>query len=467
MAISNEPQTTDAAPGRSAMGALLSDADVRIGGDRPWDIQVHDDRFYARVWTDASLGLGESYMDGWWDVEALDRFFYQVLLQNLDLRQFKRSAVLLDCLKARLVNGQSKSRSKRVAECHYNLGNRFYERMLDARMQYTCGYWKEASDLTSAQEAKLDLVCRKLQLRPGNRVLELGGGWGGFARFAAEQYGCEVVVYNISEAQVAYAREACQGLPVEVRLEDYRNATGRYDKVVSIGMCEHVGALNYEAFFRVQRDCLKEDGLMLLHTIGRDRTDLTADPWFTRYIFPGGQLPSLLPVDHCGREGHFVLEDLLNFSAQDYDSTLMAWFPELRVPLAPEFRQEYGERFYRMWKILPPECAGLLPRPAASTSGNWYFSPRGGFRAVYLPVSLAVADSGLIKALMGYVENAKRANYWEPLRPALVESFPAAIREAGPKAGEVQPWQAHLQPLPAAPDGRPRHTRREWLQHGH
>jgi len=381
MAISNEPQTTDAAPGRSAMGALLSDADVRIGGDRPWDIQVHDDRFYARVWTDASLGLGESYMDGWWDVEALDRFFYQVLLQNLDLRQFKRSAVLLDCLKARLVNGQSKSRSKRVAECHYNLGNRFYERMLDARMQYTCGYWKEASDLTSAQEAKLDLVCRKLQLRPGNRVLELGGGWGGFARFAAEQYGCEVVVYNISEAQVAYAREACQGLPVEVRLEDYRNATGRYDKVVSIGMCEHVGALNYEAFFRVQRDCLKEDGLMLLHTIGRDRTDLTADPWFTRYIFPGGQLPSLCQLTTAA-EGHFVLEDLHNFG-QDYDSTLMAWFRNFECHW-PEFRQEYGERFYRMWKYYLLSCAGSF-RARRIHLWQLVFSPRG-VQGGYLPV---------------------------------------------------------------------------------
>ncbi|MFP4260987.1 MAG: cyclopropane fatty acyl phospholipid synthase [Opitutales bacterium] len=377
----NECQTTEQAPGRSAMETLLSSADVCVGGERPWDIQVHEDRFYARVLTDYSLGLGEAYMDGWWDAEALDRFFYRVLREGLDLKQVKRPALLIDCLKARLVNGQSKGRSKRVAECHYNLGNRFYERMLDPHMQYTCAYWKEAADLASAQEAKLDLVCRKLQLRPGDSVLELGGGWGGFARYAAEHYGCQVTVYNISEAQVAYAQENCRGLPVEVRQEDYRNATGRYDKVVSIGMCEHVGALNYEVFFRVQRDCLREDGLMLLHTIGRDRTDLTADPWFTRYIFPGGQLPSLCQLTTAA-EGHFVLEDLHNFG-QDYDHTLMAWFRNFERHW-PEFREEYGERFYRMWKYYLLSCAGSF-RARRIHLWQMVFSPRGvegGYQAV-------------------------------------------------------------------------------------
>ncbi|NBB78081.1 MAG: cyclopropane fatty acyl phospholipid synthase [Verrucomicrobia bacterium] len=371
--MNQECQTTDTSPGRPVLEGLLSDADVRIGGDRPWDTQVHDDRFYARVLADVSLGLGEAYMDGWWDAEALDQFFYQVLRQDLDLKQMKRPGVLLDCLKARLINGQSKSRSKRVAECHYNLGNRFYERMLGPSMQYTCGYWKEAADLTPAQEAKLDLVCRKLQLRPGDRVLELGGGWGGFARFAAKHYGCEVTVNNISESQVDYARESCRDLPVEVRLDDYRNASGCYDKVVSIGMCEHVGALNYEAFFRLQRDCLKEDGLMLLHTIGRERTDLTADPWFTRYIFPGGQLPSLRQLTDAA-EGYFVLEDFHNFG-QDYDHTLMAWFRNFERHW-PEFREEYGERFYRMWTYYLLSCAGSF-RARRIHLWQLVFSPHG------------------------------------------------------------------------------------------
>lgn len=363
------------------MEALLSGADVRIDGERPWDINVHDDRFYSRVLSDHSLGLGEAYMDGWWDAEAPDQFFYRVLRESLELRQLKRPAVLLDSLKARLVNGQSKGRSKRVAECHYNLGNRFYERMLGPHMQYTCGYWKEADDLAAAQEAKLDLICRKLQLQPGDSVLDLGGGWGGFARFAAERYGCRVTIYNISEAQIAYTRELCQGLPVEVRQADYRNASGRFDKVLSVGMCEHVGALNMEAFFRVQRDCLKEDGLMLLQTIGRDRSDLSADPWITRYIFPGGQLPSMCQLTTAA-EGHFVLEDLHNFG-QDYDFTLMAWFRNFERHW-PEFEEAYGERFYRMWRYYLLSCAGSF-RARRIHLWQMVFSPHG-VEGGYTPV---------------------------------------------------------------------------------
>lgn len=208
---------SDRTAGRSAVEALLSIADVRINGERPWDIQVHDDRFYSRVMRNHSLGLGESYMDCWWDAEALDQFFYHILRADLTLKQVKRATLLFDYLKAWMINRQNKGRSKRVAECHYDIGNPFYESMLGPHMQYTCAYWKESEDLAAAQEAKLDLVCRKLQLKPGDKVLELGGGWGGFARFAAERYGCQVTVYNISEEQVAYARHHCQGLPVEVR----------------------------------------------------------------------------------------------------------------------------------------------------------------------------------------------------------------------------------------------------------
>lgn len=369
----NGIQITNQVPGRPAMEALLSGADVRIDGERPWDIQVHDDRLYSRVLADHSLGLGEAYMDGWWDADALDQFFYRILREGLSLKQINRPALLFDSLKARWVNGQSKGKSKRVAECHYNLGNRFFERMLGPHMQYSCGYWKDAEDLTSAQEAKLDLVCRKLQLQPGDTVMEFGGGWGGFAKFAAERYGCQVTIYNISEAQVAFAREDCQGLPVEVLQEDYRNATGRFDKVVSIGMFEHVGALNYEVFFRLQRDCLKEDGLMLLHTIGRDETGLTGDPWFSRYIFPGGQLPSMCQITTAA-EGHFTLEDFHNFG-HDYDPTLMAWFRNFEHHW-PEFREEHGENFHRMWEYYLLSCAGSF-RARRIHLWQLVFSPRG------------------------------------------------------------------------------------------
>lgn len=355
------------------MEALLSIADVRINGERPRDIQVHDDRFYCHVIRNHSLGLGESYMDGWWDAEALDQFFYHIMRADLTLKQVKRTTLLFDYLKALLINRQSKGRSKRVAECHYDLGNPFYEAMLGPHMQYTCAYWKDSGDLASAQEAKLDLVCRKLQLKPGDKVLELGGGWGGFARFAAERYGCQVTVYNISEEQVTYARDYCRDLPVEVRQEDYHNAGGCFDKVVSIGLCEHVGAPNYEAFFRLQRDCLKEDGLMLLHTIGRDETGLTADPWITRYIFPGGQLPSMRQLT-TAVEGQFVLEDFHNLG-HDYDPTLMAWFRNFDRHW-PEFRDQYGKQFYRMWKYYLLSCAGSF-RARRIHLWQMVFSPRG------------------------------------------------------------------------------------------
>ncbi|MFP4070299.1 MAG: cyclopropane fatty acyl phospholipid synthase, partial [Opitutales bacterium] len=313
------------------------------------------------------------YMDGWWDADELDVFFERLLRARADRRQRVNPRLLVDWLAARCLNLQSRARSKRVAETHYDLGNRFYARMLDPYMQYTCAYWKAADDLVSAQEAKLDLVCRKLKLREGDRVLELGGGWGGFAKFAAERYGCAVTVYNISAEQVAYAREACAGLPVEIRRADYREADGSYDKVVSIGMCEHVGAANYVDFFRLQRRLLKPDGLALLHTIGRDQSNRSGDPWFRKYIFPCGQLPSLRQLT-AASERRFVLEDLHNLGA-DYDRTLMAWHGNFERHW-PEFREDYGERFRRMWRYYLLSCAGAF-RARRLHLWQLVFSPNG------------------------------------------------------------------------------------------
>ena len=365
----------DAAPaaGRKVLESILAEADIRIDGDRPWDIQVREPGFYRRVLSEGSLGLGEAYMDGWWDAEELDVFFYRLLRARADRRQRVNGRLILNWMAARCLNPQSRRRSKRVAEAHYDLGNRFYERMLDPRMQYTCAYWKTADDLASAQEAKLDLVCRKLKLREGDEVLELGGGWGGFAKFAAEHYGCSVTVYNISAEQVAYARKICEGLPVEIWEADYREATGSYDKVVSIGMCEHVGAANYGAFFQLQRRVLKSEGLMLLHTIGGEESKRTNDPWFAKYIFPGGQLPSLRQLTGAS-EALFTLEDFHKIGA-DYDPTLMGWHRNFEHHW-PEFREAYGERFYRMWRYYLLSCAGSF-RARRLHLWQLVFSPYG------------------------------------------------------------------------------------------
>ena len=339
---------------RETLAELLEEADVHIDGERPWDMQVHDQRLFDRILAEGNLGLGEAYMEGWWDVDQLDQFFHRVLQARLNGR-IRDPKLIGAWLKARLFNLQSPRRSRRVAEMHYDLGNTFYQHMLDPWMQYTCAYWKEADTLAQAQEAKLDLVCRKLHLNSGDHVLELGGGWGGFARFAAERYGCRVTSYNISREQVAYARESCRDLPVDIRHEDYRRAEGRYDKVASIGMMEHVGASNYGTFMDICRRCLKPGGLMMLHTIGCNRTKRVSDPWFTKYIFPGGQLPSPQQSMHAA-EKRFVVEDLHNIGA-DYDPTLMAWFDNFHRNW-PRFEKELGETFYRMWRYYLLSCAG-------------------------------------------------------------------------------------------------------------
>ena len=339
---------------RQTLAELLGEADVHIDGERPWDMQVHDQRLFDRILAEGNLGLGEAYMEGWWDVDQLDQFFHRVLQARLNGR-IRDPKLIGAWLKARLCNLQSPRRSRRVAEMHYDLGNTFYQHMLDPWMQYTCAYWKEVDTLAQAQEAKLDLVCRKLNLNSGDHVLELGGGWGGFARFAAERYGCRVTSYNLSREQVAYARESCRDLPIDIRHEDYRRAEGRYDKVASIGMMEHVGSSNYGKFLEICQRCLKPDGLMVLHTIGCNHTKRVSDPWFTKYIFPGGQLPS--PQQPMwAAEKRFVVEDLHNIGA-DYDPTLMAWFDNFHRNW-PLFEKELGKTFYRMWTYYLLSCAG-------------------------------------------------------------------------------------------------------------
>jgi cyclopropane-fatty-acyl-phospholipid synthase len=328
---------------------ILALAGIRLNGPNPWDPQVHDNRFFRRVLSEGSLGLGESYVDGWWDAEALDEFFARVRRADL-AAQVRDPRTLWLALTSRVLNRQTYSRSKRVAQEHYDLGNELYQAMLDRRMQYTCAYWKDVSTLDQAQENKLDLVCRKLGLAPGMRVLELGGGFGGFAQFAAERYGCSVVSYNISAEQVAFGRELCKGLPVRFEQKDYRDAVYErepFDRVVSVGLCEHVGYKNHRTFFRVAHTALKDQGLCLVHTIGSNVSVTNTDPWIDKYIFPGGLIPSMVQLTRA-MEGLWVVEDWHNFGP-DYDRTLLAWWDNFDRAW-PMLCTQYGDRFYRMWK---------------------------------------------------------------------------------------------------------------------
>ena len=333
---------------------LLGHADVKINGDRSWDIQVKNNDFYKRILSQASLGLGESYMDGWWEAEALDVLTDKLLQAEIDKKVISFKA-LTNVVKARITNRQTRARSKKVAKEHYDLGNEFYSKMLDGHMQYTCGYWPRAENLEEAQEHKLDLICKKLELSSEDNVLELGCGWGGFAKYAAEKYGCKVTGYNISQEQVKYAQNACQDLPVEIRRKDYREATGTYDKVVAIGLCEHIGYKNYRGFMKIAHKSLKDKGLFLLHTIGGLKSATSTDPWIEKYIFPNSMLPSPAQLADA-MEGLFVLEDWHSFGP-DYDKTLMAWFANFDRNW-PAMREQYGERFYRMWKFYLLVCAG-------------------------------------------------------------------------------------------------------------
>ncbi len=325
---------------------ILALADIKINGDRPWDIQVHNEKFYNRVLTGGSLALGESYMDGWWDVKELDQFFFKILSENIR-EQVKPLKLGLFYLKAKIFNRQSKSRAFEVGEQHYDTSNELFQLMLDKRMTYTCGYWKNAKNLDEAQEAKLDLVCRKLHLQPGQKVLDIGCGFGSFMKFAAEKYGVSCVGLSISKEQVKLGQEMCEGLPIEFRLEDYRDTNEKFDHIVSLGMFEHVGDKNYREYFEVARRCLKDDGLFLLHTIASDVTVHHCDPWFDKYIFPNGMLPSIKQIG-VATEKLFVMEDWHNFGAY-YDMTLKAWFHNFDANW-DTLKENHDERFYRMYK---------------------------------------------------------------------------------------------------------------------
>ena len=259
-----------------------------------------------------NLGIGESYMDGWWDAERVDEFICRVLGAQLDEKVQRNLSIVLRLLTAKLFNLQSKRRAFIIGEKHYDLGNELFQNMLDKRMNYSCAYWKDAGSLDEAQENKLDLICRKIYLKPGMRVLDIGCGWSAFGKYAAEKYNAEVVGITVSKEQVELGRKLCQGLPVEIRLMDYRDLNEKFDRIVSVGMFEHVGYKNYRTFFEIVNKCLNDDGLFLLHTIGTNKSEKTLDPWTEKYIFPNGLLPSIAQIGksiekyfHTGRLAQF------------------------------------------------------------------------------------------------------------------------------------------------------------------
>ncbi|MDE2156145.1 MAG: cyclopropane fatty acyl phospholipid synthase [Xanthomonadaceae bacterium] len=360
-------------------GDLLEHAGIHIDGSAPIDLRVHDQRFYARVLAHGSLGLGESYMDGWWDADDLPGLCTRLLTVGLD-QELKTLDALLARLKARFINLQRGERAYEVGKVHYDLGNDLFRAMLGKRLVYSCGYWAEAGNLDDAQAAKLDLVCRKLRLRPGLRVLDIGCGWGEALKYAAEHYGVEGVGITVSQQQADYARELCAGLPIEIRLQDYREIDECFDAVYSIGMFEHVGGKNYRSYFETVRRCLKDDGLSLLHCIGSNSAPAPTDPWIEKYIFPNSVIPAASQVASA-LEDLFVVEDWHNFGA-DYDRTLSAWHANVDAAW-PTLDAGYDERFRRMWRYYLAGSIGVF-RSRRDQLWQLVLSPHGvagGYRA--------------------------------------------------------------------------------------
>lgn len=341
---------------RRKLERLLERADVAIDGDRSWDVKVHNPNLFTRVWGQGTLGAGEAYVEGWWDCDRLDELVVRLWRSGV-LTELTPLVEAARVLRAHLVNAQKGRRAFEIGRRHYDIGNEFYRRMLDRRMIYSCGYWKEAGDLDQAQEAKLELVARKLRLEPGMRVLDVGCGWGGTLTYLSQRYDIRSVGITVSEQQAALAREVCNGLPIEIRVQDYRDVDETFDRVFSIGMFEHVGPKNYRAYHEMVRRCLAPEGISLLHTIGMNRSSVTIDPWVTKYIFPNSMLPSPCQITKAA-EGVLVMEDWHNFGP-DYDRTLLAWYRNF-TEAWEELSSRYDEPFRRMWSYYLLVSAGTF-----------------------------------------------------------------------------------------------------------
>ncbi len=372
---------------KKSLQKLLDIANVKIDGKNASDPQVHDNRFYQRVLSEGSLGVGESYMDGWWDCKALDQLIAKGYEAHIDehLSSRQQAKFLMYHVKARIANRQSGAQAYKNAQSHYDIGNDLYEPMLGKTMAYTCAYWAwGAKTLDQAQTDKFELICRKLGLKKGMTVLDVGCGWGGLSMYMAKEYGCKVVCFTPAHEQIAYIKKHSKGLKVKPMLTTWQDYSGKkkFDRIAAIGVTEHIGPKNYDDFLAKIHKLLADDGLFLLHTIGGNRSAQANDVWIDKYIFPGAVLPSVQQLA-AASEGKFVMEDWHNLNT-NYDKTLLAWNDNFQKSYALLDHDKYDERFKRMWQYYLLVCAGLF-RARHTQLWQIVYSPhgvKGGYESV-------------------------------------------------------------------------------------
>lgn len=344
--------------------SLLSKANIIVNGQRPWDIQIHDERFYARFLKEQAIGFGNSYVDGWWDSFQLDETIGKIL-----------TAHIYDTLatdKKLFSYFKNKKTFAFDIERHHDIGNELFESMLDPDMNYSCGFWKNLGNLETAwqipknlriaQAAKLDLIAKKLHIKKDQHILDIGCGWGNFVKYITTKYRVRATGVTGSKKQAEQAKKRCKGLPVKILVQDYRELQKiKYDNIVSIGMFEYVTHKQYATFMKIAADSLKNNGLFILQTTGTNKTSISTNPWTEKYIFSNTQIPSLAQISQAA-EGNFIIEDLQNFGAYYYP-TLMSWYRNFNKnwkKLAATNFEKYNERFYRMWKFYLLSSAGYF-----------------------------------------------------------------------------------------------------------
>ena len=333
----------------------------RFGSGAPVRLTIHELAFFSRIATRGKLGLGESYTADEWDADDLVAFF-ELLLGNADAAAERHANLrrLLE-LRPRLRRRNGLARARRNIAYHYDLGNDLFELMLDETMTYSCAVFERPeATLAEAQTAKLDRLCRLLDLGPEDHVLEIGCGWGSFARHAADTRGCRVTAITISREQAAVARERTRGLPVEILERDYRSVDGRYTKVVSIEMLEAIGADQFGTFFATIDRVLAPGGRAAVQTIlvpeqRWDRYRRTPD-WIERYVFPGCLIPSLEALARAAKRhsrlGIYGVDEI----GEHYAETLRRWRAGFHARIEDVRQLGYDRRFERTWDFYLAFC---------------------------------------------------------------------------------------------------------------